>query len=186
MLESQARMYVYTPVVRVFFYFFSCFLQHALCSPCLQHSTAQTPDEHALRMDPRSSIRVSRRSRQLLPRLNNHSDGHSPTVRRACTTQVMKREREASQAIGKDYAARPVSYKGSLSLKLDRYTQRRKSPERPERGPERGSDRGGDRRVERRPEPSPPRRKAPTLSAEEIRRQQELKSRYGDASASKR
>lgn len=100
--------------------------------------------------------------------------------------QVMKREREASQAVGKDYAARPVSYKGSLSLKLDRYTQRRQSPERPDRGPDRGSDRGGDRRTEKRLEASPPRRKAPILSAEEIRRQQELKSRYGDASASKR
>lgn len=102
--------------------------------------------------------------------------------------QVMKREREASQAVGKDYAARPVSYKGSLSLKLDRYTQRRKSrsrsPERP-----RGSGGGGGRgtRDDRRAEPSPPRRKAaPVITAEELRRQEELKKRYGDASASKR
>eukprot|EP00903_Cladosiphon_okamuranus_P018664 g17178.t1 len=102
--------------------------------------------------------------------------------------QVMKREREASQAVGKDYAARPVSYKGSLSLKLDRYTQRRKSrsrsPERP-RGSGGGGGRGG--RDERRAEPSPPRRKAaPVITAEELRRQEELKKRYGDASASKR
>lgn len=99
----------------------------------------------------------------------------------------MKREREASQAVGKDYAARPVSYKGSLSLKLDRYTQRRKSrsrsPERP-RGSG-GGGRGG--RHERRAEPSPPRRKAaPVITAEELRRQEQLKKRYGDASASKR
>lgn len=103
----------------------------------------------------------------------------------------MKREREASQAVGKDYAARPVSYKGSLSLKLDRYTQRRKSrsrsPDR-QRTSERGGGgsgrSGGDRRAA---EPSPPRRKAaPVVTAEELRRQQELKKRYGDASASKR
>lgn len=103
----------------------------------------------------------------------------------------MKREREASQAVGKDYAARPVSYKGSLSLKLDRYTQRRKSRSRsPERvrgaGSGGGGGGGGGGRAERRAEPSPPRRKAPVMSAEELRRQQELKKRYGDASASKR
>lgn len=101
-------------------------------------------------------------------------------------SQVMKREREASQAVGKDYAARPVSYKGSLSLKLDRYTQRRKSRSRsPERARASGGG-GGSGRGERRAEPSPPRRKAPVVSAEELRRQQELKKRYGDASASRK
>lgn len=43
----------------------------------------------------------------------------------------MKREREAVAAQGKDYAQRPQTYKGSLSLKQDRYTHRRKdSPTR--------------------------------------------------------
>lgn len=101
----------------------------------------------------------------------------------------MKREREASQAVGKDYAARPVSYKGSLSLKLDRYTQRRKSRSRsPDRSRGTGGGSGGasSTRPEKRVEHSPPRRKPVMLSAEEIRRQQELKKRYGDASASKR
>ena len=107
----------------------------------------------------------------------------------------MKREREASQAVGKDYAARPVSYKGSLSLKLDRYTQRRKSRSRsPDRsrasggsgagGGVTGSGSGG--RADRRAELSPPRRKAPVISAEELRRQEELRKRYGDASASRK
>ncbi|CAN0409210.1 unnamed protein product [Laminaria digitata] len=110
--------------------------------------------------------------------------------------QVMKREREASEAVGKDYAARPASYKGSLSLKLDRYTQRRKSrsrsPERPRHSGSGGGGGGGggggsgSRRGDRRAEPSPPRRKAPVVTAEELRRQQDLKKRYGDASASKR
>lgn len=131
-----------------------------------------------------------RRSCLFLSVLNNSHRSHVVDVDGIVTTtadQVMKREREASQAVGKDYAARPVSYKGSLSLKLDRYTQRRKSPDRPERVPERDSrGGGGSGRSERRAEPSPPRRKAPVVSAEEIRRQQELKNRYGDASSSKR
>lgn len=106
-------------------------------------------------------------------------------------SQVMKREREASQAVGKDYAARPVSYKGSLSLKLDRYTQRRKSRSRsPDRSRPSGgggsSSSGAGGRAERRTELSPPRRKAPVISAEEVRRQEELRKRYGDASASRK
>ena len=36
--------------------------------------------------------------------------------------EVMRREREGSAAVGKDYAQRPASYKGSLSLKVDRFT----------------------------------------------------------------
>ncbi|CAN0070818.1 unnamed protein product [Ectocarpus sp. 8 AP-2014] len=81
--------------------------------------------------------------------------------------QVMKREREASQAVGKDYAARPASYKGSLSLKLDRYTQRRKSRSRsPDR--QRTSGGGGSKGERRAAEPSPPRRKAAPVMATEI------------------
>jgi hypothetical protein len=34
---------------------------------------------------------------------------------------------QAVAAVGKDYAQRPASYKGSLSLKIDRYTARKKS-----------------------------------------------------------
>jgi pre-mRNA-splicing factor 38B len=42
--------------------------------------------------------------------------------------QVLQSQREASAAVGKNYGQRPASYKGSLSLKQDRYTARRKSP----------------------------------------------------------
>ena len=34
--------------------------------------------------------------------------------------QVVENDRRASAAVGKDYASRPTSYKGSLSLKPDR------------------------------------------------------------------
>lgn len=55
---------------------------------------------------------------------------------------VMKREREAVAAHGKDYAQRPQTYKGSLSLKQDRYTHRRKdSPTRMAPAPASARDR---------------------------------------------
>lgn len=45
-------------------------------------------------------------------------------------TQVLDQERQESVAVGKHYAIRPVSLKSSLSLQLDRYTTRQKSPSR--------------------------------------------------------
>ncbi|RQM19721.1 hypothetical protein B5M09_008007 [Aphanomyces astaci] len=41
--------------------------------------------------------------------------------------QVREQERRKAEAVGKDYAARPASYKGSLSLKQDRFTTRKRS-----------------------------------------------------------
>ncbi|KAI9922115.1 hypothetical protein PsorP6_001929 [Peronosclerospora sorghi] len=41
--------------------------------------------------------------------------------------QVRERERRKAEAFGRDYASRPASYKGSLSLKLDRWTTRKRS-----------------------------------------------------------
>ena len=41
--------------------------------------------------------------------------------------QVRERERRKAEAVGRDYASRPASYKGSLSLKLDRWTTRKRS-----------------------------------------------------------
>ncbi len=38
--------------------------------------------------------------------------------------RVQEEERNKAAAKGKDYAQRPTSYKGSLSLKMDRYTTR--------------------------------------------------------------
>lgn len=59
-------------------------------------------------------------------------------------SKVAERDREKSAASGKDYAQRPASYKGSLSLKLDRFTHRKKSRSR---SPERS--RGGGRESQR-------------------------------------
>lgn len=39
----------------------------------------------------------------------------------------VERYSQASAAVGKDYAQRPASYKGSLSLQMDRFTHRKKS-----------------------------------------------------------
>mmetsp|Transcript_55315 Transcript_55315/g.125741 ORF Transcript_55315/g.125741 Transcript_55315/m.125741 type:complete len:248 (+) Transcript_55315:754-1497(+) len=44
--------------------------------------------------------------------------------------KATERDRDRSAAQGKDYAQRPASYKGSLSLKLDRFTHRKKSRSR--------------------------------------------------------
>ncbi|ETV92708.1 hypothetical protein, variant [Aphanomyces invadans] len=41
--------------------------------------------------------------------------------------QVREQERRKAEAVGKDYAARPASYKGSLSLRQDRFTTRKRS-----------------------------------------------------------
>ncbi|KAG6967371.1 hypothetical protein JG688_00006338 [Phytophthora aleatoria] len=41
--------------------------------------------------------------------------------------QVRERERRKAEAVGRVYASRPASYKGSLSLKLDRWTTRKRS-----------------------------------------------------------
>jgi pre-mRNA-splicing factor 38B len=52
--------------------------------------------------------------------------------------KVLQSQREASAAVGRNYGQRPTSYKGSMALKVDRYTARKKSP-----SPDRGGGRGG-------------------------------------------
>jgi pre-mRNA-splicing factor 38B len=54
----------------------------------------------------------------------------SATATRDLMAEVLKNEREASEAVGRNYAHRPASYKGSLSLKQERYTVRKKSRSR--------------------------------------------------------
>lgn len=95
--------------------------------------------------------------------------------------KVLQSEREASAAVGKNYGQRPASYKGSLSLKIDRYTVRQKSPPRTETY--RGDGRAAPPKRQRSPSPKS---SAPTrteMSAEQIQRMKMLKARYGDASA---
>jgi pre-mRNA-splicing factor 38B len=111
--------------------------------------------------------------------------------------RVLENERNASAAVGKNYGHRPASYKGSLSLKVDRYTVRRKSP-----SPD--SYRPVVRRVRSRSRSPPNQHRSKDNSSsssssssnnnssgssvnqsvnEQMRRMQMLKQRYGDASS---
>eukprot|EP01036_Dinobryon_divergens_P024286 gene24286-32722_t len=101
--------------------------------------------------------------------------------------KVLKSEREASAAVGRNYGHRPASYKGSLSLKIDRFTVRKKSPSPDSRpAPSRSRYRSRSR------SPAPPTRqqqggssgRATETSAEQLNRLKMLKERYGDASSS--
>ncbi|CEG44173.1 Putative RNA binding protein [Plasmopara halstedii] len=93
--------------------------------------------------------------------------------------QVRERERRKAEAVGRDYASRPASYKGSLSLKLDRWTTRKRSRSPVKREEvvvvQPGMSKGDE----------PHRSSSP--SSEEIRmaekRLEELRKMYGDASS---
>jgi len=107
---------------------------------------------------------------------NNNKNGSADDL----LAKVIQGERDASAAVGRNYGHRPTSYKGALSLKLDRFTVRKKSP-----SPERS--RGSRKRRSRTPSPSPPRSSKPYQEAA-VERQNRLKllqERYGDASAAK-
>lgn len=100
--------------------------------------------------------------------------------------QVVENDRKNSTAIGRDYASRPTSYKGSLSLKPDRYTARRKSSSR---SPERiaiAATGGSSRRRSPSPRARPMPTAGPKITAESLRKAEEMKRRYGDASAKAR
>lgn len=90
--------------------------------------------------------------------------------------QVREKERRKAEAVGRDYAARPASYKGSLSLKLDRYTTRRRS-----RSPAKRSEPSAKARASS-PPPEQPQRGG-ELSREAEERLRKLRMAYGDASA---
>jgi pre-mRNA-splicing factor 38B len=108
--------------------------------------------------------------------------------------EVLRSSREASAAVGKNYGHRPASYKGSLSLKLDRHTIRKKSRSR---SPVRDRDRDSHRRDnsnsnsnygrDNRRQPSPPspvnQRRSDQMSKEQQERLKKLRDTYGDASA---
>jgi pre-mRNA-splicing factor 38B len=112
--------------------------------------------------------------------------------------KVLASQREASAAVGRNYGHRPASYKGSLALKVDRYTVRKKSRSR---SPDRGGGGGGGRDRRRGRSRSNSRGRdggknedAPSAytssvrgndanSREQIERMKKLKEKYGDASA---
>lgn len=133
----------------------------------------------------RSRDRRSRRSQS--PRRDRRS--RSPSENRGSSTQnlmekVLQSSREASAAVGKNYGHRPVSYKGALSLKVDTFTARKRSPDRPT----------GYRRRSRSPDRRKSDNKASSeeedhssskvISTEQLERMKKLKEIYGDASKS--
>lgn len=94
--------------------------------------------------------------------------------------KVLEAERNASAAVGKNYARRPASYKGSLSMKLDTYNARKRSP--PRGGGTGGGSGGGRSRRSRTPSP-PPTSYNQSSQQQPVDRMKMLKEKYGDASA---
>lgn len=132
----------------------------------------------------RSRSRDRRRSRSRSSDRRGGSSREGVSGQRDLMAEVLQKERAASESVGSKYAVRPASYKGSLSLKQERFTVRKRSRSR---SPPRGSNRdrrpsGRDRRS-----PSPPSQASVQKSREVSREQQEkmkrILDRYGDASA---
>lgn len=76
----------------------------------------------------RSNNKDHKRERSRSRDSRNSKDRNTDSRSTDLMAKVIQSEREASLAVGRNYAQRPTSYKGSLSLKQDRYTVRRKSP----------------------------------------------------------
>ncbi len=119
---------------------------------------------------------------------------------------VMKKEREKVESRGKDYASRPATFKGSLTLKADSYSHRgNKRSRSPDRGGGDRRDRDRDRHHRRsrshsrgRSSHRPPAARAPSPREDDRDRDRPpqppkpdsaklkaLKEAYGDASAKK-
>ncbi|KDO32416.1 hypothetical protein SPRG_02893 [Saprolegnia parasitica CBS 223.65] len=91
--------------------------------------------------------------------------------------EVRRKERRKAEAVGKDYAARPASYKGSLTLKQDRFTTRKRS-----RSPAKKEYEFVE--LEKPKETNIPPPQAPVrMSREAEERRRKLLETYGDAAA---
>ena len=151
----------------------------------------QPPSEADLRSSSRS------RSRDRLPRARDRSRSRDRGAGRRdreddgapisdLMARVIQSSREASAAVGRHYAHRPVSYKGSLSLKQDRHTVRRRSRSRsPVRDSRRAELREREARRRSRSK-SPEGDRSVRVSQEQLERMRRLRERYGDVSASSR
>lgn len=134
----------------------------------------------------RSRSPSSRRRERSSSQNSDRKTGGNKDAATSLLQKVLESEREASAAVGKNYAQRPASYKGSLSLKLDRYTARKKSPS-PERSRRRSRSRSPQRLrasyTEGNQQHGGAGGKGPETSAEYQNKMKALKDRYGDASA---
>ncbi|TYZ50749.1 hypothetical protein PybrP1_012177 [[Pythium] brassicae (nom. inval.)] len=147
---------------------------------------ASTSRRHVQRSRSRSRSRTRERShrRRSRSRSRSPSPRHRPKASGTALTddllqQVREKERRKAEAVGRDYAARPASYKGSLSLKLDRYTTRRRS-----RSPAKRSELAVKGRPASPPVPEQPARGGGAEANKEAdERLRKLRMAYGDASA---
>lgn len=110
--------------------------------------------------------------------------------------KVLQKSREDSLAVGRNYGNRPVSYKGSLSLRLDRYTVRKESPDRDRDRRDGGRRRrsrsrsggrragGGDDNSKTASSSSSSAMTKSSMTQEQINKMKKLKEIYGDASGS--
>lgn len=120
----------------------------------------------------------NRRSRSRSFDRNRNKDENSTNL----MDKVLRNARDASAAVGKNYGQRPASYKGSLALKVDRYTTRQKSRSRsPEYRDNRRSDKDKFENKDKEVEP-PSAMIRNELSRDQIEKMKKLKDRYGDAS----
>ena len=122
----------------------------------------------------------------------SRSEGGEEVHEESLMEKVMKLQRDASAAVGRNYGNRPVSYKGSLALKVDRYTVRKKS-----QSPDRRRAGGGGSSGRRRSRSRSPRNgnsnggsgagesamMKTEVSREQLDRMKRLREQYGDASA---
>lgn len=98
---------------------------------------------------------------------------------------VKQRDKEEASAVGRNYSNRPVSYKSCLSVPMQIMTTRERSPTPPTRPRREARDeRGHERRRERRSRSREKRPKKPPSKAH-LRKMEELKRIYGDASVRK-
>ncbi|ETM98548.1 hypothetical protein PPTG_19472 [Phytophthora nicotianae INRA-310] len=135
----------------------------------------------------RSRSRSASRDRRRRDRSRSLSRSRSQTRSKAgggditgdLLQQVRERERRKAEAVGRDYASRPASYKGSLSLKLDRWTTRKRSRSPAKREEvvvvQPGMSKGDERPRSNSPSPGKPR--------ESEGRLKKLREMYGDASS---
>ncbi|KAE8971012.1 hypothetical protein PR003_g28143 [Phytophthora rubi] len=128
----------------------------------------------------RSASRDRRRRNQSRSRSRSHTRSKTGggDITGDLLQQVRERERRKAEAVGRDYASRPASYKGSLSLKLDRWTTRKRSRSPAKREEvvvvQPGMSTGDERPRSRSPSPGKAR--------ETEERLKKLRAMYGDAS----